>query len=343
MQDIKKFIKIAGPLQDALRKLRHSRYLAMTERFNRLQGKLREFTALSHRLDLATSRHWYAASEHCARNLSYLLSDLQYQAHRTEVFTADRVEPSPGLSALVEELAALEQEFGQVEFDEEPKAITVTTEPITLEGVYLGPFEIQLSIMGLGRIYDRKPYRIVALDPNPAAADENITHPHVSGEVLCEGDASAAIGAALEQGRLLDFFTLVQGVLNTYNQASPYVPLADWNGTACYDCGQVVDREDLYCCGSCENDVCEHCSTWCRECDETVCLSCIRQCAVCEDSFCRRCLRDCPQCGMSVCSQCMKDGICNPCAEEKDSDDEDSPTPSPEGHTQPQTEVRLAG
>ena len=63
---------------------------------------------------------------------------------------------------------------------------------------------------------------MIALDPHPAALNDAVTHPHVSDERLCTGDAGAAIQAALAAGRVFDFFTLVRSVLVTYNPESPY-------------------------------------------------------------------------------------------------------------------------
>ncbi len=44
------------------------------------------------------------------------------------------------------------------------------------------------------------------------------------------------MGAALTEGRLLDFFMIVRQVLQTYSPDSPYVSLDDWYGRQCSDC-----------------------------------------------------------------------------------------------------------
>ena len=116
-------------------------------------------------------------------------------------------------------------------------------EPITLEDVYLGEFEIRLDVFRLSELSSRIPYTVIALHPHPASSSDDVTHPHVSGRHLCEGDGSAAIRAALSHGRLFDFFSMVLGVLRTYNSDSPYVRLEDWNGVSCYDCGREMNRE----------------------------------------------------------------------------------------------------
>jgi len=81
----------------------------------------------------------------------------------------------------------------------------------------LGPFRIALYLDSLRELYQRTPYFVTAIDPHPAATDNAVTHPHVSNDVVCEGDGAAAIRAALEIGRFTDFFAMVRCILTTYN------------------------------------------------------------------------------------------------------------------------------
>ena len=62
-----------------------------------------------------------------------------------------------------------------------------------------GAFEIRLDWRLSGLVHTA--YRVVALDPNPAAASDDVTHPHVQNEQLCEGEGRAAIRAALAECR----------------------------------------------------------------------------------------------------------------------------------------------
>src|SRR5690606_20967014 len=103
--------------------------------------------------------------------------------------------------------------------------LSVTTEPITLEGVYLGPFRIELDVddLAAGECAD---YRVIALEPNPAASNCDVTHPHIQDEQLCEGEGRPLIRRALGEGRILDFFEFVASVLRAYNPESPYVSLS---------------------------------------------------------------------------------------------------------------------
>ena len=171
-------------------------------------------------------------------------------------------------------------------------------------------------------LYSSSPYRVIALEPNPAATDSSITHPHVNAEKLCEGEGSAAIRAAIEEGRICDFFTLVRSILNTYSADSPYVPLADWDGTSCYDCGYTVSSEDRYYCYRCEHDYCSDCSSYCHKCEETVCLGCGGQCSGCEEFLCLNCVSKCQECEGMFCESCLEDGMCENCREELENEDE---------------------
>jgi hypothetical protein len=209
------------------------------------------------------------------------------------------------------------------------------TDPVVLDDVALGSFEIKLFLERISQLGKDAPYRVVALDPNPAGSDSRVTHPHVSDEHLCEGDGHLMIRKALEQGRLCDFFTMVVGILNTYNPDSPYVPLSDWDGYSCYDCGYTMSREDSYYCERCENDFCSQCSSYCQICDTTICLGCAYACPICHNPVCSDCTTTCPECEQVLCNDCM-DGreICEQCEEQR-KEDEHEETEAPDIKIQP--------
>ena len=130
----------------------------------------------------------------------------------------------------------------ELDYDCRGRRLSVVTEPIVLAGVYLGPFEIRLQWARPTR-GDMPAYRVIAKDPHPAEGRDNVTHPHVMDEILCEGEGRHAVRQALKQGRLLDFFTLVAGILRTYNPESPFVELVLWHGGSCSDCGAGVNED----------------------------------------------------------------------------------------------------
>ena len=134
----------------------------------------------------------------------------------------------------------MRQEFGEVEIDLKAHELAVTTETIELEGVVLGEFQIRLTWTEIG--HGSQPYRVVALDPHPAARRDDVTHPHVQDERLCEGEGRSAIAAALAEGRLYEFFLLVDQLLHNYGRGSGFVEMDDWEGVPCSDCGASAKR-----------------------------------------------------------------------------------------------------
>ncbi|WP_437222690.1 hypothetical protein SH661x_002897 [Planctomicrobium sp. SH661] len=234
----------------------------------------------------------------------------------------------PSLRSLYEDLLALRAEFEEVGVDLQKRHLTVRTEPIILEGVDLGAFEIRLDYVSLG---DHSPYRVVALDPHPAGSDRETTHPHVHASQLCEGEAKLPIRSALQQGRIFDLFLLIRSVLQTYNSGSAYVSLADWEGMSCADCGGTTSPEDTSSCNGCQCELCEDCVRSCSSCSESLCPNCEHCCTGCDESNCSGCLSDCADCQDSFCQSCLEDNLCPSCLEaqqesEPDEDDPEDPT-----------------
>jgi len=314
MEKLKTIIRIAGRIRDALSTLQKQKYFETYSQLNQYNDKLEEITKESTLIGKALSKQWFASAEICTSRIDRLLADVTYFVQRIKQFTANESTKVPALRELSEELNQLQDEFAKVEFSDKEDTISVITEPIEIEGVYLGPFEIKLHLDKLSELYKDLPYYVIALDPNPAATSEDVTHPHVSNEKLCEGDGHTTIRVALEQGRLTDFFAMVKSILNTYNPDSPYVSIHEWEGTACYDCGCVVSGEDCYYCCRCERDFCSECSTYCQDCDETICLGCAGKCEVCDEPICSSCIQECAECGKYICQRCIcEEDLCPDC------------------------------
>jgi len=222
-------------------------------------------------------------------------------------------------SELHTELQDLSEEFEHLGWDR--RWLWVTIESIVLEEVYLGRFQIKLRLDRIGSPNADDDFDVVALDPNPAGGDSEVTHPHVSGGRLCQGEATGPIRLALEQGRLMDFFQLVHSVLRTYNPESPFVRLDAWDGVRCSECGANVSQEETSYCEACGDDYCHECSSYCRNCDQTHCVACLVECRGCGESFCGGCLSACEGCGtkglcgscLDSCQQCGREGLCDAC------------------------------
>jgi hypothetical protein len=252
--------------------------------------------------------------------------------------TASRRCPDPDLNSWLAEVRQLEAEFGGVEVQWKESIVRVITEPITLREVELGQFAIDFDWSGLGTKKSAFNFEIVALDPNPASGNDDVTHPHVMKGSLCAGDASVPLQRALEQGRFAEAFLIIQSVLTTYNPASPYVKLEQWSGTPCKDCGCRVEDEDRYLCESCDADMCERCATSCAVCSSTRCSGCLEACAIChsdccsaclenareDERICSRCFARCVLCGGRVPKDELVDRHCPACTlDEEETDDDD--------------------
>jgi hypothetical protein len=205
---------------------------------------------------------------------------------------------------LLAELRQLEDDFGGVRIGWQEGYLAVETEAITLEEVPLGSFAIELYGDRLPRRADSSCFEIVALQPNPAASDERVTHPHVLNQHLCAGDAGRALARALEQGRLADAFSLVASVLRHYNPDSPHVALAAWGGEECHDCGHTMREGDSSFCEGCDHDFCEDCTSGCTACSSIRCHRCLSTCAVCQELCCRGCLEATGPAGRPCCPSC---------------------------------------
>jgi hypothetical protein len=288
---------------------------------NRLQ-------TLQRRLDLCAKHGLLLAAHRVFAEVPLLVADIEYAFQAVHRAVQTQYPPVPTPRDLVLELQQLKQEFGEYQYDADDQALSVETEPIELEGIALGAFRIELHLNHLGTKAQQSALRIVALDPNPPAGNDSVTHPHVSDENLCAGDATAALQAAMASGRIADVFMLVKSVLSTYNPHSPYVALDNWHGTPCAECGYtIVDDDERYTCQICDGDFCSECTTSCNHCDDTICVSCAVRCPQCDHSFCKGCLETCEQCDRELCHGCKVDGLCPDCLEKKEKRDEEQEQP----------------
>jgi hypothetical protein len=212
---------------------------------------------------------------------------------------------------IYDDLAALETEFCRVTIDLNARELAVSTEPICLAGLPLGSFEI---VLVWSRLAARSgAYSIAAVDARPSDADADVVHPHVRDGSLCEGDARPAILAALADGRILDFFTIVARTLATYNEHSAFVAVERWHGLSCSDCGASVDDDDASCCERCGQELCDGCVGSCQDCGQTACSECLARCVICSDGCCSGCLQACQRCRRRCCGRCLTDEICTTC------------------------------
>ena len=265
-------------------------------------------------LEFTQSRAWFAAAAECRQELDSALHELVNQANtaRQQVREIDKDSHDIRLRDVYDELVALDSEFGDVAWDFRDRTLSVATESIELDDMNLGAFKIVLNWSDLSVT---RQYQVIALEPNAAAGDDEVTHPHIHGQSLCEGDGRVPIRNALRQGRVCDFFLLVTQVLQTYNAGSAYVRLTDWDGKSCADCGDTCGRNNANYCDSCEVTLCSECGGTCADCEGHFCSECRGACQGCDDRFCRNCLADCSGCSHGFCKGCLTDGNCDECRE----------------------------
>ena len=277
----------------------------------------------------AQSRGWDSAVSKLERELKSGVTQLIQQLttlHGDLSSDASRQQNSP-VRELYAELLAIEEEFGERQLDLREQCISVSTEPIELEGVYLGPFEIHLNYANL-KMDNGAPYRVIAKDPHPAFTNDCVTHPHVQSDVVCEGDGRHVIRRSLEQGRLFDFFTMVASLLQTYNRDSPYVALSDWDSVECTECADVIAANQQTRCDNCEITLCTGCTKDCSDCDCPFCHECLSYCDGCHGHCCSSCLQQCIQCHADCCQRCLLENErCSDCDAEEELEETEEELP----------------
>ena len=318
-----KLVRIAQAIQEQLGSLKINYYSQLQTHMSILLENLGQYQAVQRKLGICTSHGWLAGANRLTRNLIELLRDIPSISSSVEWSVGPCEKQIPSLGDILADLEQAQQEFPTLAYHAEDQILSVITEPIELESIYLGEFGIELHIPTLALLSDRPGYWIKALDPHPAGSNSSVTHPHVSDERLCAGDGHSAIKEALASGRICDFFHLVTAVLNTYSPDSPFVRLDEWDGRPCYDCGYAMDEDSCYFCASCEHDICEDCSSCCHSCESIFCRGCLRSCSSCDNLFCENCLQACRECGESCCPSCLKDELCQTCKENQDMEEQD--------------------
>lgn len=258
------------------------------------------------------------------------------------------VTPPTPLEA-IQEIWAICEEWDDVTFRD--GKLSVLIENIHLEDgreeVALGSFWIEVDLRNPLNTLD-----IVSVDRIESTG--GLYHPHVDGNNgLCSGDGGIPMKNAILQGRLEDYFRIVESILRTYNGGSPYEKLNEWyapdheDETYCVNCdewrsnestsscngcgyltcehcgdggGSCLKCDEWYCdecissCLNCGEGLCEQCANHCDQCKGSLCDECISQCKSCDEPFCEECIRSCTKCGNSVCNSCMVE--CSTCKDE---------------------------
>jgi len=306
--DQKQLIKVADMIRCQLLLLKSHRYTQVQGEIRLLVKEIEELDTIRDKLEVCKERGWYIAAKSLMDQLDRVSSRISYRLGSVNSIAKSEAAVPP-IRSILQEVQAVEEEFGELQYDGQSSQLYVTTEAIELEDVYLGSFEIRLNIGNISAMQHGSFCTVRACNPNPAACDAGVTHPHVSNEQLCFGTANQTIHNAVACGRISDFFLLAKAVLENYNPDSPFVPLSEWHGVWCYNCGYLLNPDYTYYCEYCERDFCQECSTTCSNCLETVCQECAVNCTVCDEPNCQRCTVKC-QCGKQICRRCHEEGKC---------------------------------
>ena len=284
-------------------------------------------------IDLALQRGWHQAAKRLTEDLAGTLEGCRRELESALRAIQSHSVERRGCSAsdIYRDILALENEFDEVDIELAEHKLSVTTDRIVLEDLNFGAFEIRLDWRRLG---SSPAYRVVALDPHRAAKSDNVTHPHVQDQQLCEGEGRAAVRAALAESRLYDFFLLISQLLHTYGRGSAYVELDNWDGVPCDDCGESVDEDERHYCQRCESTLCGSCSVSCRGCGESYCSNCLSKCAACGCEHCSSCLTTCRVCRKQFCEDCCEAGLCQRC-HDKQLNEEHEHDPSENARNEP--------
>ena len=258
----------------------------------------------------------------------------------------DKTVNTPSILDIFQEIKAINDAWPGTTFRD--GKLTVLIKDVSLcddlEEVSLGDFEIVLDLTNPS---DSSSLDIESVDGTQSS--EGYYHPHVSDTGLCAGRGQEIMCNALCQGRLEDYFRIVESILRTYNGASPYVPLSDWynpnhegeffcerceeyrpedessfcsgcENSYCYNCeeggGTCTDCSEWRCddctvsCQDCYEPVCEACRTSCSNCGNTSCSSCLEECAECCNKSCSSCRETCSGCSKEVCDECNRECDC---------------------------------
>jgi len=349
----KQLVKIAENIRDRLSILSASRYGKIQQQIEIINSDQKDLQSVRDGLNKCSLFNWQEAAKQITGRVIRIVQNIPDSVGELQRAIHDYQISLPSLRDIYEELRQTRTEFGELSYNSQEETLSVFTNPIELEGVFLGSFEIRLQIPQLAEMCNGTHLRIIALDPHPSSANYEVTHPHVSAEHLCAGDAGAPMQAALLDGRISDFFLLIRSVLENYNSSSPYVAISDWDGTPCYDCGYIVCEDDGNCCEGCDNVFCNECTAPCCNCEMYFCNGCLTSCHVCKESFCGECMATCPVCEQQccegcmescseceelVCSSCIENNLCPSCKEEmenqEDEDEQTEPEESAEGNQQ---------
>lgn len=230
--------------------------------------------------------------------------------------------PTLSFDSIIKQLEGVESSFKNICYDHKEKKLSCDTEPIILSDrdhtIEFGEFTIKLCLSG-------GPYILLAVakDPNSCPENDDISHPHVTNDIICFGALGEVVDKAIADGELLDLLFYSNDLLNSYNDENPYATLREWDGyTLCPACNDEYPADDMCRCWDCDNNICGNCAYICDDCGTTICDSCI--CSIEDYTICYNCCSECSSCGRRYpLSHLGQHGYCQSCQESMEESDEE--------------------
>ena len=169
-------VRAAQAVREQLHRLHASRVAEIGRQAGMAQDQLERLVTSRRRLRLALSRGWSAAAGKITQQIAAAVRDVPYTAGQVQQAVEAAEMKIPPLRELHADLRQLCEEFGGVRYSAGEQCLAAATEPIELEGIYLGDFEIRLDLRRLGDARSlHNAYAIVALDPRPAVTTPSRT------------------------------------------------------------------------------------------------------------------------------------------------------------------------
>jgi hypothetical protein len=136
--------------------------------------------------------------------------------------------------AIYRDLLDLMKKYGEIVYDRQHQKLSFWTEDVNLFGVDFGKYHIVINLnrlplkKGSDEETAKDVFRIYSNRAVPSGVSPTIIHPHVSQNIMCQGDMRNVIKAAFTEGRIYDAVLAINSVLNNYNGSSAYAQLELW-------------------------------------------------------------------------------------------------------------------
>jgi len=153
MKKQKNLIRLSNLLLDSLYELKKAKLRQIQSVMEDFGIRCSDATKDSHLFRAAIERGWLTGAENIRSRIDRNLNDFSYYLQRFKELVNSDETVLPKMADIYAELVQIEQEFGEIKFDPKEKDISVTTEPIILNDIPLGPFEVRLAIDQISKLY----------------------------------------------------------------------------------------------------------------------------------------------------------------------------------------------